>query len=68
MAMDDKFRDEKLKYNIHREAEKISTLSSGKIRKYEYLSGEEILTSGPSQALQKQFLIKEKSKQRIKSP
>ena len=68
MAIADKFRVEKLKYNIRREAAKISTLPSGKIGKYEYLSGEEILTSGPSQALQKQFLIKEKSKQRFKSP
>ena len=29
MATDNKFRDEKLKYNIHREATKISALSSG---------------------------------------
>ena len=29
MAVDDKFRDENLKYNIHREATKISALSSG---------------------------------------
>ena len=29
MAIDDKFRDEKLKYNIHREVTKISALSSG---------------------------------------
>ena len=36
----DKIRDEKLQYNINREAAKISTLSSGKIDKYEYLTGE----------------------------
>ena len=30
----------KLQYNIKREAAKISTLSSGKIDKYEYLTGE----------------------------
>ena len=36
----DKIRDEKLQYNINREGAKISTLSSGKIDKYEYLTGE----------------------------
>ena len=45
MATDDKIRDEKLQYDIHREAAKISVLSSGKIDKYEYLTGEEILSS-----------------------
>ena len=34
MAIDDKISDEKLQYNINREAVKISTLSSGKINKY----------------------------------
>ena len=36
-------RDEKLQYDINKEAGKISTLSSGKIDKYEYLTYEEIL-------------------------
>ena len=36
-------RDEKLRCDINREAGKISTLSSEKIDKYEYLSREEIL-------------------------
>ena len=35
MIIDDKIRDEKLQYNINREAVKISALSSGKIDKYE---------------------------------
>ena len=35
----------KLQYDINREAAEISVLSSGKIDKYEYLSGKEILTS-----------------------
>ena len=39
----DKIRDEKLKYSINREAAKISALSSRKIDKCEYLTGEEIL-------------------------
>ena len=42
MTIDDRIRDEKLQYNINREKAKISTLSSGKINKYEYLKGEEI--------------------------
>ena len=36
---------EKLQYDKNREAAKISALSSGKIDKYEYLTGEEILPS-----------------------
>ena len=43
MTIEDQIRDEKLQYDISREAAKISTLSSGKIGKYEYLTGEEIL-------------------------
>ena len=31
IAVDDKIRDEKLQFNIDRETEKISALSSGKI-------------------------------------
>ena len=40
--------DEKLQYDINREAAKIS-LSSSKIDKYEYLTGEEILSSNQQQ-------------------
>ena len=40
MTIDDQFRDEKLRYDINRENAKISALSSGKIDKYEYLTGE----------------------------
>ena len=43
MIIDDQIRDEKVQYDINREAVKISALSSGKIDKYEYLAGEEIL-------------------------
>ena len=45
VIIDDQVRDEKLQYNINREAAKISTLSSGKVHKYEYFTGEEILPS-----------------------
>ena len=40
MTIDDKIRNEKLKYDINREAAQISALSSGKIDKYKYLIGE----------------------------
>ena len=43
MTIDDQIRDEKLQYNINREAAKKLALSSGKIDKYEYLTCEEIL-------------------------
>ena len=45
-------RDEKLKYGIIREAVKITDLSSGNIDKYEYLTGEEILTSNERQTIE----------------
>ena len=43
MTINDQIRDEKLQYDINREAAKITALSSGKIHKYEYLTGEGIL-------------------------
>ena len=43
MTIDDKIRDEKLQYNINREAAKLSALSSGEINKYEYITDEEKL-------------------------
>ena len=49
MTLEDQIRDEKLQYDINREASKISALSSGKIDKYEYLTGEEILLSNQQQ-------------------
>ena len=52
MTIDDKIKDEKLKCNINREAAKISALSSGKIDKYEYLTGEEILPSNLSRIIE----------------
>ena len=52
MTIDDQIRDEKLQYDINREAAKISALSSGKIRKYEYLTGEDILPSNQQQIIE----------------
>ena len=74
MAIDDQIKDEKLQYDISREAPMIQSLSSGKIDKYEYLTGEEILPSNQKLNLliilwekllknkQKQLKIKEKNK------
>ena len=52
MTINDQIKDEKLQYDIKREAAKISALSSGKIHKYEYLTGEEILPSIPQQIIE----------------
>ena len=43
MTIEDQIKDEKLQYDINREAAKISALSSDKIDKYEYLTGEDKL-------------------------
>ena len=48
MAFVDKIQDEKLQYDINREAASISALSSGKVDKYEHLTSEEILPSDQS--------------------
>ena len=45
MTTDGKIRDEKLQYDINREAAKISELWSAKIEKYKYPTGDEILPS-----------------------
>ena len=52
MTTDDKIRDKNLKYDINREAAKTSILSSGKIDKYEYLRGEEILPSNQREIIE----------------
>ena len=52
MTIEDQIKDQKLQYDINRETAKISALSSGKIDKYEYLTGEEILPSNQQQIIQ----------------
>ena len=52
MTINNQIRDEKLQYDINREAAKISALSSGKIYKYEYLTGEDILPSNQQQIIE----------------
>ena len=49
MTINDQIRDEKLHYDIDREAAKTSALSLGKSHKYEYLTGEDILPSNQQQ-------------------
>ena len=51
MTIEDQIKDKKLRYDINREA-KISALSSGKIDKYEYLTGEEILPPNQQQIIE----------------
>ena len=52
MTIENQIKDEKLQYDINREAAEISALSSGKIDKYEYLTGEEILPSNQQQIIE----------------
>ena len=69
MTIEDQIKDEKLQYDINREAAKISALSLGKLDKYEYLTGEEILPPNQQQRIQQakfnySFLGKAIEKQR----
>ena len=50
MTINDQIKDEKLQYNINREAAKISALSSGK--RHKYLTGEDILPSNQQQIIE----------------
>ena len=52
MTIEDQIKDEKLQYDINREAAKISALSSNKIDNYEYLTGENILPFGQQQIIE----------------
>ena len=52
ITIDDQIRDEKIEYDINREAAKISALSSGKIHKYKYLTGKDILPSDQQQIIE----------------
>ena len=52
MTTNDQIREEKLRYDINREAAKISVLSSGKMHKYEYLTCEDILPSNQQQIIE----------------
>ena len=52
MIIDDQIRDKKLQYDINREAAKMSALLSGKIHKYEYITGEDILPPNQQQIIE----------------
>ena len=52
MTIEDQIKDEKLQCDINREAAKILALSLGKTDKYEYLTGEDILSSGQQQIIE----------------
>ena len=58
MTINDQIRDEKLQDDINREAARISALLSGKIHKYEYLTGEDILLSNQQQIIEQAKFIK----------
>ena len=45
ITINDQIKDEKLQYNINREVAKTSAFSSGRLHKYEYLTGEDVLLS-----------------------
>ena len=51
MTIDDKIKDEELQYTINREVAKLSALSSGKTDKYEYFTGEEVLSTSQSRPI-----------------
>ena len=57
MTINDQIRDKKLQYDINREVGKISALSSGKIDKYEYVTGEDILPSSQHQIINLHILL-----------
>ena len=52
MTINDQIRDEKLQYDIDIKAAEISAKSSGKLQKYEYLTGEDILPSHQQQIIE----------------
>ena len=57
MTINNQIRDEKLQYDIDRKAAEISAKSSGKLHKYEYLTGEEILPSNQQQIIEQAKFI-----------
>ena len=52
MTIDHKIKDGKIQYDINREAAIISTLLSDRFDKYEYLTGEELLSSDQSRIIE----------------
>ena len=52
MTIDDQIRDQKLQRDVSREAAKILALSSGRLHKYKYLPGKDILPSNQQQIIE----------------
>ena len=52
MTTNDQIRDEKLAYDVNKKTAKISALYTGKIDKYEYLTGKQILPSNIQQIIE----------------
>ena len=52
MTINDEIRNEELKYGINKKAAEITALSSGKIDKYDYLTGKEVLSSNQQEMLE----------------
>ena len=71
MTIDDQINDEKIKYDINREAAKASVLSSDKTNNYQYFAGEEIQPSDQKEIIEEtkftySFLRKTVEKQKEK--
>ena len=68
MDIDGTIKDEKLQYDINRAAAKTSALSSEKVDKYRYFTGEEILPSNQRQiTLQGKFSNSQLGKRFLKT-
>ena len=52
MTINDRIKDEKLQYDINSKTAEILALLSGKIDKYDYLNGEEILPFNQQQIIE----------------
>ena len=52
MTMHDQIKVKKLQYDINREAAKLFALSSGRLHRYGYLTGEDILPSAQQQIIE----------------
>ena len=65
MTINDQIKDEKLQYDINREAAKTSALSSGKLHKYEHLTGEVLLPSNQQQIIEQTNTIEDQGKRQV---
>ena len=57
MTIDNQIEDEKLQYDINREDPKKPAMSSGKIDKYQYLTGEEKFHSNQKQIIEQAEIV-----------